>query len=302
MNWAGIWFLVLLLTPPAAPVEPLRVMGHLANPRLTEISGIAHSGRDPGLLWAINDSGNAPLLFALGHDGADRGAVRVLGARNRDWEDIAAFRAGDIDYLLIADSGDNQGRHAVSTLIVLVEPEPGEQGQYGGQVRVTHQIPFRFEGGPQDCEAVAVDAISQSIVLIGKREVPAPVYLLPLDIETPKDQPLTARRVGAVAALPRPTPRELLEAPLGAWRHQPTALDISGDGVLAVLATYQNLYFFNRDPRQGWDEALAKTPRVVKLPLSQVEAVAIAGAAVIAVAEGRGAPLLQSGLPQGAGL
>ena len=41
--------------------------------------------------WAVNDSGDEPRLYALRKDGRDRGTLRVRGATNTDWEDLAAF-------------------------------------------------------------------------------------------------------------------------------------------------------------------------------------------------------------------
>jgi hypothetical protein len=67
-------------------------VGRLKSAALGEDSGLAASRRQANLLWALNDSGNPPVLFALSARGAARGAVRVAGVENIDWEDLAAFR------------------------------------------------------------------------------------------------------------------------------------------------------------------------------------------------------------------
>ena len=61
----------------------------MAQPALVEASGLVASRAQPGLLWAHNDSGGAPEVFAIGEDGSDRG-WSVAGAAARDWEDMAA--------------------------------------------------------------------------------------------------------------------------------------------------------------------------------------------------------------------
>lgn len=43
-----------------APYKDAIRCGRISSPELTEISGLAVSRKTPGLLWAINDSGNPP--------------------------------------------------------------------------------------------------------------------------------------------------------------------------------------------------------------------------------------------------
>lgn len=274
----------------SAPAAAADVVGQLQSPALTETSGIAFSARHDGVIWGINDSGNEPLLHAFTRAGSALGAVRVSGARNRDWEDLASFEANGEKYLLIADTGDNYGRRAVSKLLIIEEPL-SRDGRYSGNARVHASLSFRYENGPRDCEAVAV-VNGRRALLVSKRDVPAAVYEVPLALESPQEV-LQAKLIGTVAALPRPTISDMLESPrLGAWRHQPTGMDISGQWL--ALVTYQNVYFFQRQPGQSWQTVLAGAARVVSLPgLSQYESIALgADAAAIVVAEGPRAPVI----------
>lgn len=148
---------------------------------IAEASGLAVSPTDGGLFWAINDSGGSPELHLIGQRGEDRGKIKVDGATNRDWEDLAAFTHNGTRYLLIADTGDNQAKHETSALLILREPtlpEPGKK--LAGSTKLERTIVFRFEGGPADCESVAVDAISGKILLLGKRMNPPVLFELPL--------------------------------------------------------------------------------------------------------------------------
>src|SRR5688500_7126733 len=46
-----------------------QALGRVQAPNLTEISGVAMSKKNPGVLWVHNDSGHAAELFALAEDG-----------------------------------------------------------------------------------------------------------------------------------------------------------------------------------------------------------------------------------------
>ncbi|MBT8137546.1 MAG: hypothetical protein KJO54_11080 [Gammaproteobacteria bacterium] len=283
--------LFFCLVAQLASAGEVLVLGKLQSAAMTEVSGIAVSGREPGVLWGINDSGNAPLLHAFARDGVPLGAVRVRGARNYDWEDMAAFQQDGEHFLLIADTGDNNGRRAISKLLVVAEPRRDSSGVYGGNINVRKVIRFSYEDGPRDCEAVAVTPAGE-VLLVSKRQAPPVIYRLPLDLASRGGQVEIARQAGTITGLPRPTISEALESPLlGAWRHQPTAMDV--DEKQVALVTYQNLYLFARQPGQSWAAALAGTPRVVHLPgLSQNEAVALDGDVAVVVAEGRRSPVI----------
>ena len=82
---------------------------------LPEASGVAVSRRSPGVLWAINDSGQ-PVLFALDSSGTVKGKVRVAGASVDDWEDIAVGPCPGGSCLYVADIGDNHARRSHVTI------------------------------------------------------------------------------------------------------------------------------------------------------------------------------------------
>ena len=67
--------------PYGAPVWS----GRLENPALIEASGFARSHRDPARLWAINDSGHAAVLYALGFDGAHQGTLTLHPITSREY-------------------------------------------------------------------------------------------------------------------------------------------------------------------------------------------------------------------------
>ena len=65
--------------------EPM-ALGSITDPDLIEVSGIAIGSE--GVVWAHNDSGSVPQLWALDVSGAVLQTV-AISARNIDWEDIS---------------------------------------------------------------------------------------------------------------------------------------------------------------------------------------------------------------------
>ncbi len=275
-----------LLTKGAAPEvvgEPQRV-GKMANPRLKEVSGLAASNLYPSLLWAVNDGGDDPLLYAVGTDGADLGTFRVEGAKNHDWEALSSFRLQNNTYLLIADVGDNWEQRRTATLYVVKEPAITATGlDSDTAVPIAWQIHFTYEDGPRDCEAASVDPVKQSVLLLTKRGLSPLLYEVPLQPAGP-DAPAVARRLTTV--------------PHFTW---PTDMDLSPDGLAAVVLNYNHAYLFRRRPKGDWPQAFQKKPRRLRFEtLVQQEAIAFGyyGKSVWVTSERRPAPLVRIDLEE----
>ena len=270
--------------------------GQIENPAVDESSGLAASRRDPEVLWTFNDSGGKPVIFAMGTDGADLGSFRIKGAKNRDWEDMAAFSREGIPYLLIADVGDNRGTWNYVTLYVVREPEiQRPKPPTPPAVPVAWTVRFQYEDGPRDCEAVAVDETAGKILVITKRDVPPGLYTLPL---APGDDSIRiAWKAGEVAGLPAPNIVERGTGPfLGGYADMVTAMDISNNGAKALILTYKRAYLFDRRPEEPWSDAFSRPPETIELPpLSQAEGACFGpdGASIYVSSEKRPAPLLR---------
>jgi len=204
---------------------------------LREISGLAASPTKAGILWAVADSGNPPDLHAIRPDGSTAGRVRVEGARNRDWEDLAAFTYRGRSYLLVADVGDNRGRRRDCRLYFIPEPDPTA---ISCVPEVSCQIAYTDR--PHDCEAVAVDVARDAIYLASKEEGRSRIYLTSLSGAFGGGV-RTAKPVGLV-------PLELRGAPMGLGklaRHASfgqTACGMALDRTsgAAYLLSYTHLY------------------------------------------------------------
>lgn len=267
--------LVLALAAPAAPkFSGPHDAGLMAEPREREASGLAPSRLMDDLFWTHNDSGTAPVLHAVDRAGRARGRMRLQGVKAEDWEDVGSFELDGRSWLLVADCGDNFNSRPRGILHVIPEPELAGDLLTELVLAPAYSIPFLFEDGARDCEAVAVDPVERTVWLLTKRDEPARLYRLPLAAATPRE-PAVARFAGSVPALADPHPslrRRLLPSALtmGRW---PTALDFSPDGRLALVLTLEGIVLFPRAPDESWAEALARVPvRLARHTLPQAEA------------------------------
>ena len=262
--------------------------GSLEHKKLDEASGLATSLRAADLFWSINDDGPA-VIYALNPAGQHLGKVDIVGANNRDWEDLASFSLDGVAYLAIADIGDNDSKHKHLSLYVVEEPDPEQDA-----VELAWQIDFVYPGGPRDAESMAVDPEAGVIYVLSKRTVPAELYELPL---RPIDSgEVTAKPVGKIKKLPQPTPQQLRRAAENGWGWQPTAMDIAPDGSSVLILTYDGVNYFARADGQSVPAALKG--RAMHLSLGSYEnAESIAytqdSQAAVVTFEGRHSPVIR---------
>lgn len=244
--------------------EGASMSGVLLDGQLGEVSGMAASRRHRDVLWLIDDGGNPARLFAVDTRGRREATFSIEGVTKTDWEDLAAFELDGARYLLVADTGDNGGLRRTLQLHVLREPARLSNAR----IRPEWSIAFRWPGGPRDCEAVAVDARRGQVLLVSKKRFPPELYVLPL---RPAAGVQVARRVGALAGVPKPPPAREGRRPVDA---QVTAASLSPDGDELAVMTYRHLLRYPRGEGR-WRDAIARPAILQRLPwLPQAEALA----------------------------
>lgn len=241
-----------------------KAVGKAEAAGLNEVSGIACSAGLPGVIWAHNDSGDAPRFFAMTEEGRDLAVYYLRGAVAHDWEDMASGpgpRPGK-QYLYFGDIGDNKAGRSHITVYRVEEPAPVEAAE-GLQGLRSDTLPgsvfdafhLKYPNGPRDAETLLVDPISGSLFIVSKREKAVGVYKADLPAR-PADTLVLER----VAELPYTGM---------------TGGDISaaGDGIL--LKSYKHLFYWSREPGETVGEALQRKPRRLNYtPEPQGEAVA----------------------------
>ena len=268
-----------------APVVPAlcgalrrRVTGRVASAAATELSGLALSHAQPGVLWSHNDSGDRPRVLALSRDGRLRADVAVTGAASVDWEDIAVGPdpAGG-DALYIADTGDNLARR--TDIAVLRVPEPDLSGPVPAASAPATRLALRYPDGPRDAEALLVDPATGAIVVVSKSFGGAPGVYVAARPSAP-----------AVNLLRR---RARLSLGVG---EAITAGDVSADGRTIALRSYGRAYVWRRRVGETIAQALRRRPCSPPTDLfveGQGEALALTahGGAFYTVPEGSGPPI-----------
>lgn len=291
LAWAGAcWCPAAAAVGGDAPVVygPMEAPGRVADRRIKESSGLAASWLWPGALWTHNDSGHGVTLFQLGREGGVSGSVTLKAPGALDIEDVCSFEFDGVARLAVADVGDNRRKRAAVSVLLLDEPEL-RAGENLRDHAVSRRIFFTYADGPQDCESVAYDPQTRSLLLISKSwpdlktlSVPrAGVYVLPLDDDAGDGAPGDPRVLERVADLTLKVT---------------TAADVSPDGRRLVVLTYGDAYQYVRGPGQTWAQVLAGAPvRVALGPRGQSEGLCFGldGRTLWISSEGRNQPLFR---------
>ena len=294
MSWSQISAAQL---EPALYHEPI-LTGNLANPDINEASGMIASRINRGAFWIHNDGGDGPYFFAVTETGRHMGTFRIAAAENVDWEDMGHFSFEGTAYLLIADVGDNNARRSNCALYAVAEPvlSPSDSENHRTLPIAMHWR-FRYEDGPRDCEAVAVDVENQKILLLSKRDTQPVLYSLPLMPGTGGDIKI-AKKIMSIKNIPPPTKADF-QFKYGQYRSQPTAMDLSPSGREIVILTFKNAYGYKHPVGEDWKTSFSRTPMIVHLPsaentkLRQREALCFSanGRALFVTSEDKFAPI-----------
>lgn len=146
------------------------VVSTLTDGRINESSGLVVSPDDPDRAYTINDSGGAPVVYAVSIS-----TGRTLGAATlrADLVDTEALSIDGRGRLWIADTGDNRGNRTDVALYSL--PQVAD-----GTTTVTPtRYPVTYPGGPLDVEALVIDPQTDATFLISKGVFGGTVFSLP---------------------------------------------------------------------------------------------------------------------------
>jgi hypothetical protein len=250
-----------------------RPLGKVESGSLRELSGIAASRCNPGVLYVHNDSGDAPRVYAINEKARVLGSCTIRGATARDWEDIAVGPGPEPNQscVYIGDIGDNAAKRP--EVIVYRVPEP----------RIDATVPFgsittgpadalrlTYPDGPRDTETLLVDPLTRDIYIISKRTLFSKVYR---------------------AAFPQATaePTRMQQVTTLPWGFA-TGGDVSPDGRRVIVRSLYNASLWERPAGAPLWHAFSGKP--TPLPLAdepQGEAICFdrQGAGYFTISEGR---------------
>jgi len=286
--------------------------GSIESAALTEVSGVV-TASDGQSLWVHNDSGDRPVLYRVGFDGADLGefvlasGTTILG---RDIEDIAR----DTQHLYLGDIGDNSNHHPYIQIIRVAEPSltpPDEVTSAPSppktEIESYQLVDLFYPDHPQDAEALIVDPATGSIIVVTKDPTSQRVYIADAPIAWGGEQEL--RLLADISPLSTSGETDTTEGTtlldqfqqFSALLNAATGADLRADGAALALRTYGEVRIFPLDPSQPIDQAIVaalsqpEQSCVAPTPLElQGEAVAFLDATslqVVTIAEGLHSPI-----------
>ncbi len=167
---------------PSADYSQRNQLGTVESSAITETSGLASSRKNSGVLWLHNDSGDSARLYAINTEGQLLGTYTISGASASDWEDMAIGPGPEsgVDYLYIADIGDNSAVRSSVKLYRLQEPtvSSSRSGQ-DSSLSVSDSIQITYPDGSRDAETLMVDPQDGDVYVVSKREFFSRIYRLP---------------------------------------------------------------------------------------------------------------------------
>jgi len=251
---------------------------------LAELSGIAASWRNPGVLFAHNDRARADV-YALAEDGSLRAQFSLPAASPTDVEDIAVGPCPTGTCLYLADIGGNISPRTEFAILRAEEPNVAP-GASAATTALTFER-FRFaydDSANHNAEGVLVDPASGAIYVVTKLAdgQPSSVYALP-------DPPL-------VDALNVATKVADLPVPMGGdMAASAAAAHPCGTGFL--IRTYNAVYEFRIPAGAPFVDAFAVEPVAVPAadePQSEGITYLPDGRGYVSAGESAGAPIYQS--------
>jgi hypothetical protein len=161
--------------------------------RLSEISGLATSALHEGIVWAHNDSGGGPFLYALDIDTCEiRSTLKVRGIDALDPEAIAVGTgASGAPVIWWGDIGDNTAERAYVEIHEITEP-----GDLTDGIATSTTYRIRLDQA-EDAEAMLADG--DRLWLIGKGLTGGTIWRLPAPLSV--GEATRADAVGAEDAL-----------------------------------------------------------------------------------------------------
>jgi hypothetical protein len=128
---------------------------YLLPDEVSETSGLLFHNN---VLWTINDSGNAPILYKLlPETGEVLQRILITNATNKDWEDLAQ----DEEHIYIGDLGNNLGKRSKLKILILEKSNIPISGDTSLTVQFIEffypdfpEKPIKKKNNNFDCEAL----------------------------------------------------------------------------------------------------------------------------------------------------
>jgi hypothetical protein len=200
-------------------------------------------------VWAVNDSGDAPRIFAITADGRRLASFVLDGVTSTDWEDLAVGPGPEPgrSYIYIGDIGDSGSTRDQFAVTRVAEPDVdvNAPARFDEPLAGAESFPFTWPERARDAEALVVDPTDATVYLVHKNwSMTGEAQVARVPIGT----------AGTTAVL---EPVTTLALEPGA---QVTSADIAPEGDAIAVRTYDEVFLYGRPPGTPIAEALAAAP------------------------------------------
>lgn len=241
---------------PKASYDPIRldttklfnavpIVNALARTDLVEISGVAASRINPGILYIHNDSGNPNQVYLTNGNGDNIGTLILTPVGNRDWEDIAVGPGPTPgkNYIYVGDIGDNDSKHPSALIYRFPEPDlTGKTLPVSINIDSLDIIELKYPDGPRNAETLMVDPLTKDIYIASKESNISKIY---------------------VARYPQNTGSATVMAPVvQLYMNKATAGDISPDGTEILLRSNELIWHWKLPAGTSISAGLLTAPQV----------------------------------------
>jgi hypothetical protein len=210
---------------------------------LKEISGLAASRQNPGVVW-VHDDGDIKSVYAVQTSG-DLVVQLTLGKAATDCEDMAIGPGpGGDDYLYLGDIGDNDEDRDTIRVLRLAEPVLSDDSPARVAAEGVETLSLVYPDGPHDAESLLVDPHSGDVLIVTKDKRSATLYRAPAASWT-DDSPVALQRMASI-------PVESVSAG-----------DVSRDGRWILLRREETGWLFERRTGEPLADALGREPKTV---------------------------------------
>lgn len=260
--------------------------------RLNELSGIAVSVTNPGIVYVHNDSGDSSRFFALSPYAVTKGTfyfngdpnVKPLGVKDCEDMTVAPGPAGE-SYVYIGDIGDNDAVRKYITIYRMKEPVI--TGANTTTTLTAAHLTLRYPDGPRDAETLMADPVDKLLYIISKREDSVILYSTPLNFTAGDTVVLTKQA-------------KLFFAGTGQAKWI-TGGSIAHDGSGILLKSYTQVFYWKRSSGATVWETMRSTPTILPYTLEpQGEAIGftVDGKGYYTISEGKHPTLYHYFLPR----
>lgn len=228
--------------PCVAYGEPVQ-MGAVVDEALDEISGVAPSARNPGVLWVHEDHLGGATVYGLDSAGNTVATLSLADATNNDWEDLVVAPCGEESCLWVGEIGNNDADRVGLGFYRFVEPDLATSGSEI-EVEDWDFYGFVYPGDAENAEGFVVGLDGYPVIFTKRYDLgTAGIYRLgALETEA------TLEWLGEF-----PTSKEGDEGAASAL----TSASLWPDGSRLLLRTYSSV--FELDAAGGWSSLPEQT-------------------------------------------